>query len=86
MTLIKINHSYIRTTAKTMYAINKTNPPNWETPPLVKKRQKITVVTRRNGRISVKIAMSNPTGELTNTIPKTSVRLVRFDRSIEDKA
>ena len=49
-----------------------------EIPPLVRKRQKITVVISRNGRISVKRVRSTD-GEVRRTKPKTRVRFVKLE-------
>lgn len=54
-------------------------PPICDTPPFVRKRQKIMVVINKNGRISVKIVMSTAKGEVRRTIPNTRVRFVRLD-------
>lgn len=62
-----------------MYVIIKITPPIWETPPLVRKRQKMTVVISKNGRISVKIVMSTVKGEVRRTSPKTRERFVRLE-------
>ena len=58
--------------------LNRSAPPNFEIPPLVRKRQKMTVVIRRNGRICSNKVMSTE-GEAIRTIPKTRVRFVRFE-------
>ena len=65
-----------------MYVTIRSMPPILEIPPLVRKRQKITVVIRRNGRSSVKIVMSTAKGETRSTKPKTRVRFVRLEPMI----
>ena len=50
-----------------------------EIPPLVRKRQKMTVVINKNGRSSVKIVVSTAKGEASKTKPKTRVRFVRLE-------
>ena len=57
---------------------NRSTPPNFEIPPLVRKRQKMTVVMRRNGRICGYKVISTE-GEAMRTTPKTRVRFVRFE-------
>ena len=61
------------------YDINSISPPILEIPPLVRKRQKMTVVISRNGRSFVKIAVSIAKGENRRTKPKTRVRFVRLE-------
>ena len=63
---------------KSRYVANRITPPILEIPPLVRKRQKTTVVTSKNGRISVKIAMSTD-GEVRRTKPRTRVRFVKLE-------
>ena len=64
------------------YDANRITPPILEIPPLVRKRQKITVVISKNGRSSVKIVMSTAKGETRRTKPKTRVRFVRLEPMI----
>ena len=64
------------------YVTNRITPPILEIPPLVRKRQKITVVISRKGRISVKIVVSTAKGETRRTKPKTRVRFVRLEPMI----
>ena len=58
--------------------MSKIIPPIFDTPPLIRKRQKMTVVINKKGRISEKIVMSTD-GEVKRTNPKTNVRLVRLE-------
>lgn len=62
-----------------MYVIIRIMPPILEMPPFVRKRQKMTVVISKNGRISVKIVMSTVKGEVRRTSPRTRVRFVRLE-------
>ena len=61
--------------------MNRSSPPILEIPPLVRKRQKTTVVMSRKGRITVKMLMSTD-GEVRRTNPKTRVRFVRLEPMI----
>lgn len=54
-------------------------PPTCDTPPLVRKRQKIMVVITKKGRSSVKMVMLTAKGEVRRTSPSTRVKFVRLE-------
>jgi hypothetical protein len=58
---------------------SRSAPPNFEIPPLVRKRQKITVAMRRNERICGKRVISLEGEAMRTTNPRTRVIFVKFD-------
>ena len=59
--------------------IDKSAPPFLGIPPFTRKRQKITVVISRKGRVSANMRASIVNGEIMRTNPRTKVRLVRLE-------
>ena len=69
-----------------IYETSRSEPPIFEISPLIRKRQKIMVVIRRNGKISEKMVMSTVKGEVMRTSPNTKVRFMRLDPTMSPNA